>query len=330
MPIGDIFRTSATTVSVCPGCAKEILPPNPGELTGILPVFSTAIRNGLPALMTDADNRLWHEGCAKKALADGFRTPYVPAADSERAFELDGEGEIFPAPFSFRLRAIVLSYECEVSGLFVGAQNMFLNAPNSESTFRARDLPAGRLDVDADVPLGLSVSVLSAPGPLGPKPLKYKILGERRPESEAPAPLSKQSPAVFRLRTSETVSSGATAALRFTSYGMFRGERLVCDDWPGWEVVGVQLGTDEATRVKLSWEGSDAGRLKGRDTPLPTFFCRPAEQITYYLRNNREGAATFDGRVYGLVKWEPTDRELIDDGEEPTSPFASDLDLNKE
>lgn len=74
----------------------------------------------------------------------------------------------------------------------------------------------------------------------------------------------------------------------------FRGERVCCDDFEGWEIVDVRLGVDPGRSV-----GSRTA-LEGRSTKLLAYQARAGEKIVYEVRN-ASTPRSFRARVYGVL-----------------------------
>lgn len=269
-------------VDLCPGCGE--------------PARSGRIRPGRKeAVLLDSAERLWHERCALRALAEGFRTPLSPA-EATAAVEYEGRiGEPWKAEHAMRLREVALPAGVEVSGLFVGQQ---FHAYGVQATIRAADLPRGGggeracLVVDTHVARALTVQVDGTP-----RGAVYSLLGERVPERGGRRPASRHAVAVGWLRAGE-VPPGKVAQTGFSMPAPFRGERVVADDWEGWEVVRVQVGVDPGR-----WQ-REPHRLTARSTPLPTYVSLVGETVTYHVRNLADRPRDFAARVYGQFTWE--------------------------
>ena len=250
--------TTKTTVSrLCPGCEAEA-----------------------PLEFEDASGRAWHRACALRALAEGYRTPLSPVeASAGVEFELVA-GERFRAPAPFHLREVAFDGDAEVDGVWIGADTVAY-APGT--TIRGRDLPGGRLVVDAGVPRGVEVNAHFVG--VG----RVRLVGERRPG--VVGGLGRVT-FVIGLRAEDVPAREARVAT-LVSPAPFRGARLACDDWEGWAVEGVRAGLDPG----LAHVGPVL--LTAPVMELPTYELNAGEPSTYRLRNLADRPRTFDGRVYG-------------------------------
>ncbi len=238
----------------------------------------------------DAVERPWHHTCAKRTLADHFRTPLSPAdASAEVAFECSAEHP-WRAPHSFHLRKIVLEEDVAISGVFVGQYSMVYCY--HQPIIHAVDLPDRSIIMDCDVPLGIDLTVTGSP-----KNLWYTLVGDRRREGARPKPMLRYTLAAAPIYMTTPISPGGFDEASFSMVASFHGERVVCEDWRDWEIVSVKVGGGPG-------RGSDkVVRLTGLSTPLPTYEVRVAETITYTVKNVGDTARTFRGRVYGMLSY---------------------------
>lgn len=238
---------------------------------------------------TDVTGRSWHRACALRALGDGFRTP-LDLIDATAAVAFESTEEVWQTPHSFHLREIILCDDVELSGVYLGNKAMVyaLQAP-----IRPRDLPERKLIIDHDFQLGLQLNMNG-----NPKKFKYRLVGERRPESVEHKPGPNCVLAVGSLRDDELVGAKKTAEARFCMPGSFRGERVVCDDWKEWEIVDVQLGVDPGRSTQ-----NKPMKLTGYSTDVTTYTARVGEMITYTMRNIGDQPRRLVARVYGLLTW---------------------------
>ena len=261
--------------TLCPGCEEQVL----------------------ENIFEDAASRPWHHECALRALANGFRTPLSPE-DATRTVSFESDEETWIAPHSFHLREIILCDDVELSGVYLGSQAMVyaLQVP-----IYARDLPERRLVIDHDFPLGVHLWMQGVP-----RAFRYKLIGERRPESASPRPGSKCTLAVASLRTEVPVAPKETVDTMFFMAANFRGERVVCSDWQDWEVVDVRLGVDPGRSTQ-----GQSTRLTGYSTDIPIYQARVAEVVTYRMRNLADHPRNLTARVYGtLVWWESVEEKV--------------------
>ena len=240
----------------------------------------------------DADKRPWHPACAKKALAQSFRTP-LSEIDAEALVEYEVNGsQPWMAPHSLHIREIVFIDYAEISGVYLGSQRMF--GGFAGATFRPEDLPNKTLAIDHDCQMGLNLTVQGVPSNF-----RYRIVGERRREKSVPRPSSRQCLAVGMLKTAGSVHPGGVCEMGFLMHAAFRAERVVCDRWEEWEIVGVKLGVDPGRRA---FDGASV-RLTGHSTDMPTYEARLGELITYEVWNASNIMRRFEARVFGTVHW---------------------------
>ena len=261
----------------------------------------------------DARERPWHADCARRALADYFRTPLdLAVLDGERVeFEI-GAGRpldplrnvvVWSAPHDFLLHAVVFDGDVDVSGLFVGSQSMLGQAPSWDACFASGDRPDGALHTRGEVVrTGLDVTFECRPHvstPSRQQALVCKLVGERfDPKRRRPADHSVT--VVGGLLINEPVRPRAAESAAFRWVTAAHGESLACDDWCDWEVVKVEVGggpgraADEVQTIPVGLA------LTGRLTALPTFTARGGEPVRYHMGNRATVARPFRGRVYGV------------------------------
>jgi hypothetical protein len=254
----------------CPGCWEE-----PSLVRK--PVFE------------DVLGRPWHIGCAGRALAQSHRTPLSPEEETEMtSFEVvpnESASPFEPAPHSMRLREIIFPEDAEVGGVFVGSY--IVASGYGQGTFRGKDLPGCRLVIDRDLPLGVPVTVQIINGCRAP----FKVLGQRRPENQRPAPAFPHLHGVNHLRTEVDVEPGEEAKLIFAQVAPYRSERISCDDWEGW-VVSMTID-GKLCRVK---------ELTGPVTEMTSYEVKHGEQVHVTAKNIGSRARKFDARVYGMLR----------------------------
>ena len=271
-----------TENGLCPGCEE--------------PVVRNSNNRDIP--LFDMSERPWHQTCVQEKLALHFRTPLADI-EANAAVEFECVQNSFTAPHAFHLREIVFEEDVEIEGIYIG--NKIVAYAMCE-TLRVKDFPGRKIVIDHDMPLGIPITFTCRARDgqnILTKDVKYRLIGDRRREHKVVRPSRQQILAVFPLRTETEVSTGeyADAVIPFIPT-LFKGDRIVCDDWDGWEVIDVRAGKDPG------WSSKQTLFLHGVSTDCPIYISHVCEQVHFTMKNNAEKPRKLVARVYGLMAWE--------------------------
>lgn len=258
--------------------------------------------------LLDARERPWHEACARRALADHFRTPLdflkltdkkVSFTNPERKINVGNTVETisFITPHDFFLQAIEFDDVdlVEIHSLFI--ENLIAFGCMPGTVIVPADFPYSTVPVGITARMGIKIELNVRSRGATIRDFKCRLIGEHIDLAHPPT----REPLLFAGNLYGDVED-RVLSYTIVPVCLSHVETICHDDHVtrNWEIERVEVGGGPGTFYQEIKQIDLNVRLTARRTALPTFTARAGEPVRFVLRNHAPNPPTHGQfRVYG-------------------------------